>query len=206
MRSRLQYWNQPSHLHILPPKKSLEIEKIARCWYSWMSLGIRRLSTSLYFTRKFYKSELSAGLSSKSTGPLGLDPKQHPGNNLNNTHWTVLLTMHFQVHYIHFTYKEAETESYLPGTLTQKGWDRIKATSHSMEILALKPGREGSWRPRSLAEALLGVGIRSALFICWELQRVETERVRGKEVSLPQPLLTFHRGKADFSTHGLAAL
>ena len=171
-----------------------------------MSLGVRRLSTSLYFTRKLYKSEPWAGLSSKSTDPLGFDPKQHPGNNLNNTYWTVLLTMHFQVHYIHFTYKEAETESYLPRTLTQKGWDRIKAMSHPMEILALKPGREGSWRPRSLAETLLGVGIRSPLFICWELQRGETERVGGREVSLPQPLLTFHRGNADFPTQSLAAL
>lgn len=39
-----------------------------------------------------------------------------------------------------------------------------------------------------------------------ELQRGETERVGGREVSLPQPLLTFHRGNADFPTQSLAAL
>lgn len=156
-----------------------------------MSLGVRRLSTSLYFTRKLYKSEPWAGLSSKSTDPLGFDPKQHPGNNLNNTYWTVLLTMHFQVHYIHFTYKEAETESYLPRTLTQKGWDRIKAMSHPMEILALKPGREGSWRPRSLAETLLGVGIRSPLFICWNFRGVRQRELEGGRSVCPSPSLPF---------------
>ena len=86
-----------------------------------------------------------------------------------------------------------------PGALIQKGWDIIRAMSHPMEILALRPGEQGSRKTRESGRGFpWGPDQESPCLYAWNSRGLRLRELGGRRSACPSPSLPFTGAKHSF--------